>query len=139
MINLLHEAVTRWGVSQMKRLTTEYFNQAEFRTLWDRISQFADVESQLRGRLEAREFGMVLPQGCERTYFRWIRSLSDPTAHTRAMTLLQRTREISKEDWKTLKSVACEQFGEKHVWNFLDDMMMISQNPVPKRHQCLQG
>jgi hypothetical protein len=85
-------------VTQIKRLTKEYFNQAEFRTLWFRMREFADVESQLQGRLEVRESGIILPRGSEQMYFRWIKSLVDPLAHTREMILLQRTQELSKED-----------------------------------------
>jgi hypothetical protein len=99
-------------VAQIKRLTKEYFNQAEFRTLWYRMSQFADVESQLRSRLEVRESGIVLPRGDEQTYFRWV-------TQPKALILLQRTQEISKEDWNTLKQGACERFGEKEYLDLL--------------------
>jgi hypothetical protein len=43
IINILHEGMKRWGVSQMKRLTKEYFNQAEFRTLWHKMSQLMEA------------------------------------------------------------------------------------------------
>jgi hypothetical protein len=72
MIDILHTAIRRWGVTQMRRLSKELFNQGEYKTLWCRLSQFADVESQRKGRLEARELGFVLPKGCEKKYFRWV-------------------------------------------------------------------
>jgi hypothetical protein len=45
LINILHDAVNKWGLKQIKRLTKEYFDQAEFRALWYRMSQFADVQT----------------------------------------------------------------------------------------------
>jgi hypothetical protein len=35
------------------------------------------------------------------------------------MFILQRTRDISKEDWNTLKSVACDRFGKKEYLELL--------------------
>jgi hypothetical protein len=113
LINILHDAMKRGGLKQVKRLTTEYFDQAEFRALWYRMSQFTDVESQLRGRLEMRELGIVLPKGSEQKYFKWMKSLTDPLMHAKAMILLKRTQELSKDDWDTLRATACERFGSE--------------------------
>jgi hypothetical protein len=130
MVEILHDAVTRWQVTQTKRLTKEYFNQEEFRTLWNRLSQFTDVESQLYGRLEARKTGIILPHGDEQTYCRWVKSLAEPKAYAKALILLQRTQEISKETWNMLKQEACATFGGREYREFLrnhDELM-------PKTH-----
>jgi hypothetical protein len=117
-------------VTQIRRLTKEYFNQAEFRTLWYRMSQFADVESQLQGCLEVRESGIILPRGSEQTHFRWIKQLVDPIAHAKAMILLQRTQELSKEDWGALTRGVCEKFGETEYF----DLLRRHDENLPKPH-----
>jgi hypothetical protein len=65
-----------------------------------------DLEQQLRNRLEARELGLSLPRGDERTYFKWLKQLSDPAEHAKVMALLQRTQELKKSEWKALYSSA---------------------------------
>jgi hypothetical protein len=34
MVDILHTAIQRWATTQMRRLTKEYFNQDEHKTLW---------------------------------------------------------------------------------------------------------
>jgi hypothetical protein len=91
LVNILKKAVDHWGLRQIKRLTKESFDQSEFRTFWSRLCQFSDISMQLQGRLESREMGITLPKGSDRTYFKWVKSLTNPKERAKAMILLQRT------------------------------------------------
>jgi hypothetical protein len=97
MAMIIRAVVEKWGVQPVKCTTKEFFNQEEYRTLWCQMHT-EDLEQQLRNRLEARELGLFLPHSDERLYFKWLRQLSDPAEHARAMILLQRTQELKKAD-----------------------------------------
>jgi hypothetical protein len=111
MAMILRAAVEKWGIQPVKRTTKEYFNQEECRTLWCQLDT-EDLEQQLRNRLEARELGLFLPHSDERLYFKWLKQLSDPAEHSRAMILLQRTQELKKAEWEALHKDAISRLGK---------------------------
>jgi hypothetical protein len=134
LVNILKNAVDRWGVKQIKRLTKEYFDQSEFRTLWSRLCQVSDISMQLQGKLELREIGITLPKGSDRTYFKRVKSLTNPKERAKAMILLQRTQELPKEDWDVLRKLTEDQFGKEEFGQLLK--MEDAETPKPKAQEA---
>jgi hypothetical protein len=121
----LRSRVEKWDVQTVTQVTKEFFNQDECRTLWCRMGILDDVEQQLRNRVEMKEVGLSFPHGDEQMYSRWLKCLSDPEDHAKAMVLLQRTQEIPKSDRKMLRNEAGKRFGEDKYDKLLrtmDDM-----------------
>jgi hypothetical protein len=112
-------AAMKWGAAVLESTKKEFFDQQEYRTLWCRMSMLNDVESQLRTRLEAKELGLSLPRGNEKMYLMWLKRIDEPEEHPRAMVLLQRTQVLAKRDWETLRTIACNQFGESRSGRLL--------------------
>jgi hypothetical protein len=101
MAQIVRSAALKWGVVVSTSSTKEFFDQQWYRTPWRRMNMFDDVESQLKNRLEGKELGLSLPSGNEKMHHKSLKHIDAPEEHARAMVLLQRTQELSEQDWET--------------------------------------
>jgi hypothetical protein len=113
----------------MRRLTKEYFDHAEFRILWLRMSRYTDIQVQLQGRLDMREAGIILPKESGQRYINWARSLKQPEERAKALIMLQRTQGLLKEDWEALKAEAEKQFGSQRFLELLREQDVVIAKP----------
>jgi hypothetical protein len=111
MVEALMEAVFKWTPKEIHKWTKEFFDQAEYRELWHRLSMFTNLDVQLESRLTAKAEGILLPTGNDGKFCKRLKRATYPEEHARMMILLQRTQSMNIIQWRECREAAYERFG----------------------------
>jgi hypothetical protein len=72
MVDALREAARRWSPERLIRYVKIFLDQQEYGEIWHRMSMYAPMDGQLVSQLAAKSEGILLPQGNDGKYVKWL-------------------------------------------------------------------